>query len=73
MKIVDYIEEVLELKEEQLQYSRGVLRKYGNMSSATILFVLERIIKESQPSPGDYGLLIGFGPGITIELGLVQW
>jgi predicted naringenin-chalcone synthase len=43
------------------------------MSSATLLFVLERVIQQSRPAPGDYGLLIGFGPGVTIELGLVQW
>ncbi len=73
MKIVDYIEEVMALNAEQLQPSRDILRKYGNMSSATLLFVLERVIQQSRPTPGDYGLLIGFGPGVTIELGLVQW
>jgi polyketide synthase Type III len=43
------------------------------MSSATIFFVLEAIIKEGQPRPGDYGMLLTFGPGLTVELCLVQW
>ena len=73
MKIVDYIEEVMGLNAAKLQPARDILRKYGNMSSATLLFVLERVIQQSRPLPGDYGLLIGFGPGVTIEVGLVQW
>jgi len=73
MKIVDYIEEVMGLNAEQLQPSRDILRQYGNMSSATLLFVLKRVIQQSHPAPGDYGLLIGFGPGVTIEMGLAQW
>jgi predicted naringenin-chalcone synthase len=43
------------------------------MSSATIFFVLEAIIKQGQPRPGDYALLLSFGPGLTVELCLVQW
>ncbi|RME50998.1 MAG: type III polyketide synthase [Caldilineae bacterium] len=73
MKILDYLEQTLELENNELQYSRAILREYGNMSSATLLFVLERLEREAQPAPGDYGLLVGFGPGVTIELELVQW
>ena len=72
-KILDYVEEVLELDQNELQHARSILREYGNMSSATLLFVLQRLIQEDQPQPGDYGLLIGFGPGITLELCLVRW
>lgn len=43
------------------------------MSSATLLFVLARIIEQVKPEPGKYGLLIGFGSGLTIEIGLIQW
>ncbi len=73
MKILDSIEEALGLPEHSLQHSRAVLRHYGNMSSATLLFVLKRVIQQAQPSAGDYGILIGFGPGLTIEIGLIQW
>jgi alkylresorcinol/alkylpyrone synthase len=72
-KIVEYVGEVLNLKDEDLIYARRILRQYGNMSSATIFFVLEDIIQHGQPQLGDYGLLMTFGPGLTIELCLVQF
>ena len=53
--------------------SRQILRDYGNMSSPTILFVLDAIQRSGQVRPGDYGVLLGFGPGLTIEGALVQW
>jgi predicted naringenin-chalcone synthase len=72
-KIVDHLGEALELEPADLRYSRQVLRRYGNMSSVTIFFVLEEIIRQGQPRPGDFALLQGFGPGLTIELCLLQW
>ncbi|MCB0191394.1 MAG: type III polyketide synthase [Anaerolineae bacterium] len=72
-KIIDYVGEALELTDEALQYPRRVLRQYGNMSSATIFFVLADIIHHGQPSHGDFALLLSFGPGLTMELCLVQW
>jgi predicted naringenin-chalcone synthase len=72
-KIVDYLQEALELQDEAMRFSRQVLRRYGNMSSVTIFFVLEEIMRHGQPRPGDHALLQGFGPGLTIELGLIQW
>jgi predicted naringenin-chalcone synthase len=56
-----------------MEYSRAVLRDYGNMSSPTILFVLDRIQRCGKPAPGDYGLLMAFGPGLTMEAALVRW
>ena len=47
--------------------------RYGNMSSVTIFFVLDQIIRQGHPKPGDYALLQGFGPGLTIELCLLRW
>jgi predicted naringenin-chalcone synthase len=72
-KIVDYVGQALALTLADLRYSRQVLRDYGNMSSVTIFFVLAEIIRQGQPQPGDYGLLLAFGPGLTIELCLIQW
>jgi alkylresorcinol/alkylpyrone synthase len=72
-KIVDYLQAALALQPEDVRFSRQVLRRYGNMSSATIFFVLDEIIRAGQPRPGDYVLLQGFGPGITVELCLLQW
>ncbi len=73
MKILDYIEQALELDNNELQYSRAILKEHGNMSSATLLYVLERLIQNGNPTPGDYGMMLGFGPGLTIEVGLIQW
>ena len=42
------------------------------MSSATLLFVLRRLMTRRRPQPGAYGVLVGLGPGVTIELGLLQ-
>ena len=63
----------LHLSDAQVDVSHGVLHDYGNMSSATILFVLERIVECQQPQPGDYGVLLAFGPGLTMEGLLLRW
>ncbi len=72
-KILDYTQECLALEKSALDFSRKVLRNYGNMSSPTILFVLDEIVRQGNPAPGDYGVLMGFGPGLTLESALVQW
>lgn len=72
-KIVDYVADSLELAHDQVDAAHQVLHDYGNMSSATILFVLNHIQQTKQPQQGDYGVLMAFGPGLTIEGALVQW
>ncbi len=72
-KILDHVQECLGLGPSALDFSRDVLRNYGNMSSPTILFVLDAIIRSGQPRTGDYAVLMGFGPGLTIECALMQW
>jgi predicted naringenin-chalcone synthase len=72
-RIVEYIQQQLELTDEQTQPSFDILRDYGNMSSATVLFILERLIQSSDPQPGDYGVMMAFGPGLTMESLLVRW
>jgi predicted naringenin-chalcone synthase len=72
-KIVDHLQARLGLSDAHLAYSRAVLRDYGNMSSPTILFVLDEIQRQGRPEPGDYGVLMAFGPGLTMESALVRW
>jgi predicted naringenin-chalcone synthase len=72
-KIIDHVQQRLGLRDEQVESSHQILHHYGNMSSATILFVLDRIQECENPSPGDYGVLLAFGPGLTIEGLIVQW
>lgn len=63
--VLDAVREGAQLEEHQLTTSRGVLRRYGNMSSATIMFVLNEIMNSSQPAGA--GCAMAFGPGLTVE------
>ena len=62
--ILDAVERAFDLPEPALQASREVLRRYGNMSSATVMFVLEEMLKAP---PGLNGCSMAFGPGLTAE------
>lgn len=64
--ILDAVESAFELERSALAASRAVLRDYGNMSSATILFVLEGLMRD-QTMRGASGCALAFGPGLTAE------
>lgn len=70
--ILDSLQNGLELSDEQLLPSREVLRNYGNMSSASILFVLNEILYNQDLSKGDLCCAVAFGPGLTMELVLFE-
>jgi alkylresorcinol/alkylpyrone synthase len=72
-KLLVCIEEELGLQRRHTEFSWDVLRDYGNLSSATILFILQEWLTKKQMNPGDYGLVAGFGPGFSSELLLLQW
>jgi predicted naringenin-chalcone synthase len=72
-RVIDRARSLLDLSEEQVGHSREVLRRYGNMSSATILFVLEETLRAESPVPGDWALMIGLGPGFAAEGALLRW
>ncbi|MCP4828102.1 MAG: type III polyketide synthase, partial [Proteobacteria bacterium] len=57
------------LQDDALSTSRSVLADHGNMSSATMLFILERFAAKNQPKPC---LMLGFGPGLEIEVLLIH-
>jgi predicted naringenin-chalcone synthase len=63
--ILDAVEKGLELPADALAASREVLSKFGNMSSATVMFVLERMMREARA--GQRGCAMSFGPGLTAE------
>ncbi|MEX2541164.1 MAG: type III polyketide synthase [Trueperaceae bacterium] len=69
--ILDQVESTLELGTDALLASRAVLAEYGNMSSATVLFVLERLLAEPAP-PQEPVVAIAFGPGLTVESALFR-
>ncbi len=66
-KVLDAFEEVLGIEPGELAYSRGVLRDCGNMSSVTVLFVLDRLLRAAEYAPGDLGVLSALGPGFSAE------
>jgi alkylresorcinol/alkylpyrone synthase len=72
-KLLVCIEEELGLQRCHTEFSWDVLRDYGNLSSATILFILQEWLTKKKMKPGDYGLMAGFGPGFSSELLLLQW
>ena len=72
-RVLDRAQTLLDLKDEQLAHSRAVLRHYGNMSSATILFVLDEMLRQESPIPGEWGVMIGLGPGFAAEGALLRW
>ncbi|CAA7052334.1 unnamed protein product [Microthlaspi erraticum] len=72
--ILDQVEIKLGLKAEKMKATRQVLREYGNMSSATVLFVLDEMRRKSAEDGAvttgeglEWGVLFGFGPGLTVE------
>jgi polyketide synthase Type III len=72
-RVLDNVQKALGLTDAQLRFSRGVLRQYGNMSSPTVLFVLDEVVRTGDPRRGDWGVLIALGPGMAAELALLQW
>jgi alkylresorcinol/alkylpyrone synthase len=67
-KLLAYVEEELGLCRCQTQLSWDVLARYGNLSSATILFVMDAWLAAGGMPAGGYGLAAGFGPGFSAEL-----
>jgi predicted naringenin-chalcone synthase len=63
--ILDAVEKGLGLPAEALAYSRDILARYGNMSSATVMFVLQQVMQSAQAE--QQGCAMSFGPGLTAE------
>ncbi len=68
-RILSAVENALALPDDALSTSRSVLADHGNMSSATMLFILERFAAKNQPKPW---VMLGFGPGLEIEVSLIR-
>ncbi len=72
-KVLEAFEEALELPRAALERSWRSLREVGNLSSASVLFVLGELLEADEARPGDYGLLLAMGPGFCSELVLLRW
>jgi alkylresorcinol/alkylpyrone synthase len=70
-KVIAAYEEALDLAPDAMDWTRGVLRDHGNMSSTTVLYVIERYLRERGAGRGGYGLISALGPGFCSESLLV--
>jgi alkylresorcinol/alkylpyrone synthase len=72
-RVIEQVAKVMELPDSRLAHSRQVLQRYGNMSSATVVFVLDALLRAGEAGPGDWGLMIALGPGFAAEGALLRW
>lgn len=74
--MIDEVQQYLGLTDARIRFSRAVLRnllrnllrKYGNMSSPTLMFVLDAVVRNGDPRPGDLGMMVALGPGTAAEV-----
>ncbi len=71
-KIVQTVESLFGTLGKNIDHTKMILSEYGNMSSATVLYVLEEFMKETQEE-GTLGLMLSFGPGFSAQRILLQW
>jgi alkylresorcinol/alkylpyrone synthase len=72
-RVVEAYRQGLGLEEEALAPTRAVLRRYGNLSSASVLFSLAEVLETGSPQAGDLGLLAALGPGFAAEMVLLRF
>ena len=72
-KVLQAMQESLDLPADALAITWDSLSRVGNLSSASVLVVLEEVLREHSPPPGSHGLLLAMGPGFCSELLLLQW
>jgi alkylresorcinol/alkylpyrone synthase len=72
-KVLEAMQESLELPEGALDVTWRSLREVGNLSSTSVLLVLEETLANHRPPPGSWGMLLAMGPGFCSELVLLQW
>lgn len=71
-KILQTVEDLFGALGKNINDTKEVLRRYGNMSSATVLYVLERFMDRKLPK-GDKGIMLSFGPGFSAQRILLEW
>jgi alkylresorcinol/alkylpyrone synthase len=72
-KIMDVAESYFGLSKEKMRPSREALKNVGNISSATVLYMLNKALREAKPPERTPGLLVAMGPGFSQEAALVEW
>lgn len=72
-RIIESVQEALGLADEHVRISFEVLANHGNVGTPSIFYVMHRTIQQSDPNPGEYGLMITIGPGVSVGLMLLRW
>lgn len=72
-KVLEATAEALGLERDALEISWEVLRTIGNLSSASVLVVLDEVMKHQRPAPGTRSILAAMGPGFCAEMLLLEW
>jgi alkylresorcinol/alkylpyrone synthase len=72
-KVLEAMQEALELPDQALDVTWRSLKEVGNLSSASVLMVLEETMENRRPEPGSLGILMAMGPGFCSELVLLRW
>jgi predicted naringenin-chalcone synthase len=72
-RVIDLFQQGLGLPGDALAASRKVLYNYGNMSSATVLFVLDEVVRSGAPRAGDSGVMCSFGAGFGVYAALLEF
>jgi len=72
-KVLEAMQDSLELPARALDVTWRSLREVGNLSSASVLLILAETLEHHRPPPGSYGMLLAVGPGFCSELVLLEW
>ena len=72
-KVIDAIKYNIGLTAHDVRHTTRILREYGNISSASVLFSYESLVAEGKTRKGDWGVMMTMGPGSTIETALLRW
>jgi alkylresorcinol/alkylpyrone synthase len=70
--VIDAVRDALQVGEHEVALTRASLSRIGNLSSASVLHVLEDTLRDRRPEPGSYGVLLAMGPGFCSELVLLR-
>jgi predicted naringenin-chalcone synthase len=71
--IIEGVEEGLGLTRDEVQVSYDVLANHGNMGTPSSFYVLKGVSERNDPKPGELGLMLTVGPGVTVGLMLLRW
>ena len=72
-KVLHAVATALDLPNDALDIAWHCLRHAGNLSSASVLLVLEEVMQRQRPPAGTYGMMLAMGPGFCSELVLLRW